>query len=199
MIVQRLAVIGLGLIGGSLARALRAAGAVAHISGYDPNPSRRDDAQRLCVIDRVSDNPAAAVRDADLVVLAVPVLHTADALVECLPACKIDVVITDVGSTKTSVLDDVKRVCGQLPPWFVAAHPIARSEAFALRRVGAGEDDGARPGATRVAELRLDEDVAAHPGGFGRHPENPQDGRGIDTAGARWIESRELVRGGVLR
>lgn len=128
MIVQRLAVIGLGLIGGSLARALRAAGAVAHISGYDPDPSRREDAQRLCVIDRVSDNPAAAVRDADLVVLAVPVLHTVEALVGCLPACKLEVVITDVGSTKSSVLDDVARACGQLPPWFVAGHPIAGTE-----------------------------------------------------------------------
>ncbi len=128
MIVQRLAIIGLGLIGGSLARSLRSAGAVAHISGYDPDASRRNDAQRLCVIDRVYDTAAAAVRDADLVVLSVPVLHTADALVECLPACKVDVVVTDVGSTKQSVLDDVVRVCGKLPPWFVAGHPIAGTE-----------------------------------------------------------------------
>ncbi|MFC4253208.1 prephenate dehydrogenase [Sinimarinibacterium flocculans] len=128
MIVQRLAVIGLGLIGGSLARALRSAGAVAHISGYDPDPSRRDDAQRLCVIDRVCDTPAAAVRDADLVVLAVPVLHTVEALVDCLPACKLEVVVTDVGSTKSSVLGDVARACGELPPWFVAGHPIAGTE-----------------------------------------------------------------------
>lgn len=128
MIVQRIAIIGLGLIGGSFARALRNAGAVAHISGYDPDPGRREDAQRLCVIDRVSDSPAAAVRDADVVVLAVPVLHTADALVECLPACRLNAIVTDVGSTKQSVLDDVARVCGRLPPWFVAAHPIAGTE-----------------------------------------------------------------------
>lgn len=128
MIVQRLAIIGLGLIGGSLARALRNAGVVAQISGYDPDPTRRRDAERLCVIDRVYDQPAAAVRDADVVVLAVPVLHTADALIECLPACKLDVVVTDVGSTKQSVLDEVQRVCGKLPPWFVAAHPIAGTE-----------------------------------------------------------------------
>lgn len=128
MIVQRLAIVGLGLIGGSLARALRSAGAVAHISGYDPDPAQRDAAQRLCVIDRVCDNPAAAVRDADVVVLAVPVLRTAEALTECLPACRLDAVITDVGSTKQSVLEDIKRVCGKLPPWFVAAHPIAGTE-----------------------------------------------------------------------
>lgn len=126
--MQRLAIIGLGLIGGSLARALRAAGAVAHISGYDPDSSRRQDAERLCVIDKVYDTPVAAVREADLVVLAVPVMHTADALLDCLPGCKTDVVITDVGSTKQSVLADVARACGSVPPWFVAAHPIAGTE-----------------------------------------------------------------------
>jgi prephenate dehydrogenase len=128
VIVQRIAIIGLGLIGGSLARALRNAGAIAHISGYDPDPAQREAAMRLCVIDRVAETPAAAVRDADVVVLAVPVLNTAQALSECLPTCKVDVVVTDVGSTKQSVLDDVRRICGQLPPWFVAAHPIAGTE-----------------------------------------------------------------------
>ncbi|MDD3762183.1 MAG: prephenate dehydrogenase/arogenate dehydrogenase family protein [Nevskiales bacterium] len=128
MIVQKLAIVGLGLIGGSLARALRNAGAVAHITGYDPDPARRNDAMRLCVIDRVFDTPAAAVREADVVVLAVPVLQTAEALLETLPACRLDVVVTDVGSTKQSVLAEVARVCGKLPPWFVAAHPIAGTE-----------------------------------------------------------------------
>ena len=52
------------------------------------------------------------MRDADLVVLAVPVLHTVEALVDCLPACKLEVVVTDVGSTKSSVLGDVARACG---------------------------------------------------------------------------------------
>ncbi|MEW6167990.1 MAG: prephenate dehydrogenase/arogenate dehydrogenase family protein [Pseudomonadota bacterium] len=128
MIVQRIAIVGLGLIGGSLARALRNAGAVSQISGYDPDPAQREAAMRLCVIDRVGETPAAAVRDADVVVLAVPVLNTAQALSECLPACKVELVVTDVGSTKQSVLDDVRRVCGRLPPWFVAAHPIAGTE-----------------------------------------------------------------------
>ncbi|HEY1076178.1 MAG TPA: prephenate dehydrogenase/arogenate dehydrogenase family protein [Fontimonas sp.] len=128
MIAQRLAIIGLGLIGGSLARALRTAGEVGQISGYDPDPAQRDDATRLAVIDRVEDNAAAAVRDAEVVVLAVPVLHTAAALSEVLPALKRHAVVTDVGSTKQSVLADVHRVCGRLPAWFVAAHPIAGTE-----------------------------------------------------------------------
>lgn len=128
MIAQRLAVIGLGLIGGSLARALRHAGVVGQIAGYDPDPVQREAAQRLRVVDRAHETAAGAVRDADVVVLAVPVLHTAEALRECLPACKADAILTDVGSTKQSVLDDVARVCGTLPPAFVAAHPIAGTE-----------------------------------------------------------------------
>lgn len=129
MSVRHLAVIGLGLIGGSLARALRAAGEVGRISGYDPDPLQRRDALKLGVIDEAHDQAADAVRDADLVILAVPVLHTAEAYAACLPGLKTEAVISDVGSTKQSVLHDIAAVCGgQLPPRFVAAHPIAGTE-----------------------------------------------------------------------
>lgn len=124
-----LAVIGLGLIGGSFARALRAAGAVGAIHGFDPDPMQRKAALALGVIDHAADSAAQAVREADVVVLAVPVLRTAEALLAVLPALRPDTVVTDVGSTKQSVLADVQRVCaGAVPPWFVAAHPIAGTE-----------------------------------------------------------------------
>jgi prephenate dehydrogenase len=126
---MRLAVIGLGLIGGSLARALRAANAVSTIDGYDPDPVQSQSALELGVIDHATATAAEAVRAADVVVLAVPVLRTAEALAAVLPALKTGAVVTDVGSTKQSVLADVQRVCqGTLPPWFVAAHPIAGTE-----------------------------------------------------------------------
>ncbi|MCI0749032.1 MAG: prephenate dehydrogenase/arogenate dehydrogenase family protein [Nevskiales bacterium] len=129
MKVQRLAIIGLGLMGGSLARALRQAQAVAHLSGFDVDPLQRRLAQQRGVVDAAVDSAAAAVTDADLVVLAVPVLHTAEALQSCLPALKANAVVTDVGSTKQSVLADVAAVCGgRAPPWFVAGHPIAGTE-----------------------------------------------------------------------
>lgn len=126
--IQRLAVIGLGLMGGSVARAVRAAGKVGSISGYDPDPEQREAALRLGVLDRLGTSAADAVSDANMVILAVPVLRTADALQACLPALKSQAVVTDVGSTKQSVLDDVARLLGELPPWFVAAHPIAGTE-----------------------------------------------------------------------
>ncbi len=139
MKVRRLAVIGLGLIGGSLARALREAKVVDEISAFDPDPRRRERALDLGVADRVEDNAADAVRDADVIVLSVPVLHTAEALRALLPGRRRDAVVTDVGSTKQSVLADVAAVCeGQVPPWFVAGHPIAGTEKSGVENSSAG-------------------------------------------------------------
>ncbi|MEK6805416.1 MAG: prephenate dehydrogenase/arogenate dehydrogenase family protein [Pseudomonadota bacterium] len=123
-----LAVIGLGLIGGSWARALRQSGAVESISGFDPDARQREIAQKFGVVDHAFESPTDAVTDADVVVLSVPVLRTAEALRACLPALKAGAVVTDTGSTKQSVLSDVAAVCGSLPPWFVAGHPIAGTE-----------------------------------------------------------------------
>jgi prephenate dehydrogenase len=126
--ISRLAVVGLGLIGGSLARALRAADAVGAIRGFDTDPRMRHLAVELGVVDEAAESAADAVRGADVVVLAVPVLHTAAALAACLPGLGEGAVVTDVGSTKQSVIEDVARVCGMLPAWFVAGHPIAGTE-----------------------------------------------------------------------
>jgi prephenate dehydrogenase len=124
----KLAVVGLGLIGGSLARALRSAQAVGAISAFDTDARARRLALELGIVDAALESAAAAVDGADLVVLAVPVLHTAEALRNCLPGLKAGAVVTDVGSTKQSVLADVAAVCGTVPPWFVAGHPIAGTE-----------------------------------------------------------------------
>ena len=128
MSAPRLAVIGLGLIGGSLARALRSASAVETVAGFDTDPKQRRLASELGVVDRVAESAAAAAAGADIVVLAVPVLHTAEALRACQPGLAPGSIVTDVGSTKQSVLRDVAAVCGEVPPWFVAGHPIAGTE-----------------------------------------------------------------------
>lgn len=128
MISQRLAIVGLGLIGGSTARALRASGYVGRITGYDPDPLQNQRALELGVVDHVGSDAADAVHLADLVILAVPVLKTAEALSALLPGLAPNAVVTDVGSTKQSVLADVTRLCGELPPWFVPGHPIAGTE-----------------------------------------------------------------------
>lgn len=128
MIARRLAVIGLGLIGGSVIRALRSAGCVGDIAGYDAEPRRMQWALSNGVIDRCAASAAEAVLTADLVVIAVPVLRTAEAMQALSGGLQPGAVVTDVGSTKQSVLADIERVCGELPAWFVAGHPIAGTE-----------------------------------------------------------------------
>lgn len=124
----RLAIVGLGLIGGSLARALREAGAVSAISGWDRDPHQVDAALKLGVIDRAGDDAADAVRDADVAVIAVPVLATADAFAACRAGLSARTIVTDVGSTKQSVLTAAREIFGEVPARFVAAHPIAGTE-----------------------------------------------------------------------
>lgn len=128
MIGRRLAVVGLGLIGGSAIKALAAAGAFSEISGFDPDPAQREAASHCGALSEVCDSALGAVRGADLVLIAVPVLRTAEALASILPGLAPGAVVSDVGSTKRSVIDDVARVCGGLPGWFVPGHPIAGTE-----------------------------------------------------------------------
>lgn len=126
--IHRLCVIGVGLIGGSLARALRQAGAVREIVGAGRQAAALETAQQLGVIDRYDTDLAGAVAGADVVVVAVPLgamYPVFAALAGHLPpGC----VLTDVGSAKGSVLGDVRRAFGQAPATFVPAHPIAGTE-----------------------------------------------------------------------
>ena len=126
--IRRLAVIGLGLIGGSFARALRAGGAVGTIAGFDSDPEQLRQAHALGVIDFVSASAAEAVRGADVVAVAVPVLATAAALRDCAAAIGPKTIITEVGSTKRSVLQAATEVFGSVPARFVPGHPIAGTE-----------------------------------------------------------------------
>ncbi len=127
-LIARLCVAGVGLMGGSLARALRAAGQVGEIVGWGRNPAHLERALALGVIDRFEQDAAAAAAGADMVVLAVPVGATGEVLARLQPGLSPEAVVTDVGSTKGSVVADVRRVLGGLPPWFVPGHPIAGTE-----------------------------------------------------------------------
>jgi prephenate dehydrogenase len=129
VIAQRVAIVGLGLIGGSLAAALRQARVVGQVAGFDTDGEQRRLALHMRVVDEAPKTVEQAVAGADLVVIAVPVLHTREALKSCIGSLKPGATVTDVGSTKQSVLADVAAVCGgALPDWFVAGHPIAGTE-----------------------------------------------------------------------
>lgn len=127
-LIQRLCVIGVGLIGGSLVRALREKGAIAEVVGSGRGEDNLRAAMRLGVIDRYDTNPAQAVAGADVVVIAVPLGAIAPVLEAIVPHLTPATVVTDVGSAKGSVIADVERIYGQIPPNFVPGHPIAGTE-----------------------------------------------------------------------
>lgn len=128
MFIQRLAIIGVGLIGGSLARVLRQKKACGHIIGFGRNTTHLQAAVNLGVIDEYSLTVASAVRDADVVVLATPLKTTEPLLRSMRGYLSSDVIVTDVGSTKGSVVDAARLTLDDLFPRFVPGHPIAGKE-----------------------------------------------------------------------
>ncbi|MBI4693717.1 MAG: prephenate dehydrogenase/arogenate dehydrogenase family protein [Gammaproteobacteria bacterium] len=115
-------------MGGSLARALRRAGAVGEIVGCARNTADLGTAVELGVIDRWTTDPAEAVAGADVVMVAVTLGATEQILAKAAPALEPDAVVTDVGSTKGSVVAAARRVLGPAIARFVGGHPIAGSE-----------------------------------------------------------------------
>ena len=126
--INRLTIYGVGLIGGSLARALQASGAVGEIVGYGRSIESLEKAVELGVIDRYETDVAAAVRGSDVVLLGVPVGAMEKVLAELKPHLDPNTIITDAGSTKGSVVDAAVKVFGELPPRFIPGHPIAGTE-----------------------------------------------------------------------
>jgi cyclohexadieny/prephenate dehydrogenase len=128
VLYPRIAIIGFGLIGGSIARALRARPGIAgEIIACETAPAARARVSELAIADQVTASAADAVRDADCVILCTPVGAYATIAADIAPHLKPGATLSDVGSTKQSVLRDV----GPLVPagvHFVPAHPLAGTE-----------------------------------------------------------------------
>lgn len=125
---KKIVVIGLGLIGGSLARALRAAEPAARIHAVDRSAAALEQARADGTLDECSHAPGLACREADLIVLATPVLSIEGVLGELAAVLAPHTIITDVASVKGAVVEAALRVFGRLPPRFIPGHPIAGSE-----------------------------------------------------------------------
>lgn len=126
--IRQLTIIGVGLIGGSLARALKQAGYVEEVVGCSRNAVHLQQALELGVIDRFSTDIGAAVQGADVVLLAVP-LGTMEACFRAMAGqLDPDTVITDAGSVKASVVAAARAAFGELPAGLVPGHPIAGTE-----------------------------------------------------------------------
>lgn len=113
ILIQRLCIIGVGLIGGSLARALRQAGVVGEIVGCGRDTEHLQRALELGVIDRFSTDMAAAVKDADVVVLAVPMGVMQQVFSQIKDHISKTCVLTDVGSVKAMLLQRQKKFLGK--------------------------------------------------------------------------------------
>ena len=128
MLIDRIAIVGLGLIGGSLARALKQAGLCKVVSGY----GRREAALQQAVADGIIDNFSLDVREAvagaDVVVLATPLPTTETLMREMAGVLKPECIITDVGSAKGVVIEAARNALADRLPYFVPAHPIAGTE-----------------------------------------------------------------------
>jgi len=128
MMIDRLCVIGVGLIGGSLARALREAGAVRSIVGCGRGAANLERAAEIGVIDEHSFEPARAAAEADIVVVATTLGATRNILETIAPVVGPDTVISDVGSAKCRVVEAARDALGGAFPRFVPGHPIAGTE-----------------------------------------------------------------------
>lgn len=125
---QTLSILGVGLIGGSLAQALKRANAVGHIIAYDQNESALASALAMQVVDQIETDLIKAVTNADIIILATPITEMGAIIKIIYPHLKDKAVISDVGSTKGSVVAAVQAALGFLPQRFVPAHPIAGTE-----------------------------------------------------------------------
>ncbi|TSA20752.1 MAG: prephenate dehydrogenase/arogenate dehydrogenase family protein [Betaproteobacteria bacterium] len=130
--IKRLAILGVGLIGGSFALALRRAGVVETVVGYGRSAANLATAQRMGILDAVATTAALAVQGADLVCIAAPVGAVPGLLAEAAPALRDDAILVDVGSTKQGVIA-AARVTLETHTHtriaqFVPCHPIAGAE-----------------------------------------------------------------------
>jgi prephenate dehydrogenase len=129
---MKLALIGVGMIGGSVAAALRRAGAIDRAVGFDADPKAARRGVELGVLDAAAASVEEAVREADLVVLAVPVGAMKEVMSAAAKALPAHAIVTDVGSTKLSVIEAARAALGAASSFsirrFVPGHPIAGRE-----------------------------------------------------------------------
>jgi cyclohexadieny/prephenate dehydrogenase len=124
---ERAAIIGVGLIGSSLARVVRRKGLAREIAVYDASANVRERLRALAIADEVADSPAAAVAGADLVILCAPVGAMGEIARQIGPHLKAGAIVSDVGSVKSSI---IAAVAPHLPAsvHFIPAHPVAGTE-----------------------------------------------------------------------
>ena len=124
----KVVIVGVGLIGGSFALGLKAAGAVEHVVGLGRSAQALARARELGIIDEAAASPQDALAGADLVLLAAPVAQTGPILAQLAPYLEPQTIVTDAGSTKSDVVAAARAALGDRVHQFVPGHPIAGRE-----------------------------------------------------------------------
>ena len=157
--LAKVVICGVGLIGGSFALALKAAGVVGEVVGMGRSRASLDEAVRRGVIDRVARDWSDALAGADLVLLAMPVGQMEAAMVELAPHLGPQTLVTDAGSTKQDVIAAARRSLGSKLGQFIPGHPIAGAEKSGVAAADAELYRGKRLVLTPLSENRQ-EDIA---------------------------------------
>ncbi len=141
---RRLAVLGVGLLGGSFALAAKRAALAQEVVGYSKSPSTIQAAIKAGVIDRGAESALQAATGADLVVLAVPVAAIGPLLRQIRLGLTDSALLLDVGSTKADVAEAAQQMLGEAARQFVPCHPIAGSERSGVQHAQVDLFDGRR-------------------------------------------------------
>ena len=128
VLCQKLTLIGIGLLGGSLGKAARERRLAPRVEGYVRRPASVEECRRAGAVDQATTDLCAAVRGADLVVLCTPLAQMRGLVERFIPALQPGAVITDVGSVKDGLVQDLERLARRAGAHFIGSHPLAGAE-----------------------------------------------------------------------
>lgn len=128
-----ISIVGVGLLGASLALAAKQQKLCDRVIGVGRNQATLEDAQELGIVDEVTTDLGSGVKSADLVVLCTPVFHIVKVVGQVLNAAKPGAIVTDVGSTKASIVSAAEAASQGTAKFFVGSHPMAGSEKSGMR------------------------------------------------------------------
>ncbi len=154
--LNKLVIIGVGLIGGSFALSLRQAGIVRHITGVGRSPENMQRALKQGVIDEIAKDMASTLHDADFVLLAMPVGQTESIMARIAPHLQANTIVSDAGSTKLDVVCAARNHLGKNLRNFVPGHPIAGAEHSGVIAAQTNLYDGKHVILTPLEETRTD-------------------------------------------
>jgi prephenate dehydrogenase len=133
MLWQKVTLIGVGLLGGSLGMALRQKSLAKNVVGYVRRPPSIDEAIRAGAVDSATRNLREAAADADLIIFCTPLGQMKDIAQQLAPVLKKDAIVTDVGSVKASVTADLEPIIKKAGGHFIGSHPMAGSEKMGVQ------------------------------------------------------------------